>query len=189
MDLDQHSVLLVLSEAEMTAAQLDAVDTGNMPILLHTLAIDQEIPGHALATASILVLEISPNRPESLERLSAVREIYPQLPVIVAVREPNLPLVRTLLKQGVRDVVGLPLPHAELVEILKEIAAELQAELSSDVRQGQLITIMNSSKNGKSMDCMVWVMARSIGIEGVVLTRKVNRAKAPVIAISMNWNK
>ena len=144
LDLDQHSVLLVLSEAEMTAAQLGAVETGNLPILLHTLANDQEIPNQALASASILVLEVSPNRPESLERLSAVRELYPQLPVIAAVREPNLALVRTLLKQGVRDVVGLPLPHAELVEILKEISTELQSAMLSDVRQGQLITIMKS---------------------------------------------
>jgi pilus assembly protein CpaE len=144
LDLNQHAVLLVLSEAEMTAAQLDAVDAGNMPILLNTLAIDAEIPAHCLTSASILVLEVSPLHPASLERLSAVRDLYPQLPVIAAVRDANLPLVRTLLKQGVRDVVGLPLPHAELVEILKEISAELQAELSSDVAQGQLVTIMKS---------------------------------------------
>lgn len=144
LDLDRQSVLLVLSEAEMVAAQLDAVDAGAMPILLNTLPIDAEIPGSALASASILVLEVSPGHPASLERLSAVRDFYPNLPVIAAVRDANLPLVRTLLKQGVRDVVGLPLPHAELVEMLKEISAELQAELSSEVQQGQLITIMKS---------------------------------------------
>ena len=144
LDLDRHSVLLVMSEAEMIAAQLDAVDAGNMPILLNTLSADAEIPAHALASASILVLEVSPGHPASLERLSAVRDLYPQLPVIAAVRDANLPLVRTLLKQGVRDVVGLPLPHAELVEILKEISAELQAELSADIAQGQLVTIMKS---------------------------------------------
>jgi pilus assembly protein CpaE len=144
LDLDRHSVLLVLSEAEMIAAHFDAVDAGNMPILLSTLAIDAEIPAHMLAAASMLVLEVSPGYPASLERLAAVRDLYPQLPVIAAVRDANLPLVRTLLKQGVRDVVGLPLPHAELVEILKEISAELQAESSSDVKQGQLVTIMKS---------------------------------------------
>ncbi len=144
LDLDRHSVLLVLSEAEMSAAQLDAVDAGNMPILLSTLAADAEIPVHMLASASMVVLEVSPGYPASLERLAAVRDLYPQLPVIAAVRDANLPLVRTLLKQGVRDVVGLPLPHAELVEILKEISAELQAELSSDIAQGQLVTIMKS---------------------------------------------
>ena len=36
LDLDRHSVLLVLSEAEMIAAQLDAVDAGSMPILRST---------------------------------------------------------------------------------------------------------------------------------------------------------
>ena len=115
-----------------------------MPILLATLPTNAEIPGHTLSGASILVLEVSPDHPASLERLSAVRDLYPGLPVIAAVRDANLPLVRTLLKQGVRDVVGLPLPHAELVEILKEISSELQAELSSDVQQGQLVTIMKS---------------------------------------------
>ena len=144
LDLDRHSVLLVLSEAEMIAAQLDAVDAGNMPILLQTLDINQEISAEALASARILVLEVSPDHPESLERLSAVRELYKLLPIIAAVRDPKVSLVRTLLKQGVRDVVSLPLPHAELVEILKEISAELQAELSSDVAQGQLVTIMKS---------------------------------------------
>ena len=144
LDLNQQTVLLVLSEAEMTAALLDAVDAGRLPILLHTLSIGQEIPANALENASILVLEVSPNHPVSLERLSAVRELHPRLPLIAAVRDANLKLVRTLLKQGVRDVVGLPLPHAELVEILKEISAELQAELSSDVQQGQMITVMKS---------------------------------------------
>lgn len=31
LDLDQHSVLLVMSEDEMAAAQLEAVDAGAMP--------------------------------------------------------------------------------------------------------------------------------------------------------------
>jgi pilus assembly protein CpaE len=144
LDLDQQSVLLVLSEAEMIAARFDAVDAGSMPILLHTLPSDADIPAQALANASILVLEVSPNHAASLKRLSAVRDQYPQLPVIAAVRDANLPLVRALLKQGVRDVVGLPLPHADLVEMLKEISTELQAEHSQNVTQGQLVTIMKS---------------------------------------------
>ena len=144
LDLDRHSVLLVMSEAEMVAARLDAVDASAMPILLNTLPADAEIPSAALAGASILVLEVSPANPASLERLSAVRALYPNLPVIAAVRDANLPLVRTLLKQGVRDVVGLPLPHAELIEILREISAELRAEPVSGVALGQLVTIMKS---------------------------------------------
>ncbi|MFN3620929.1 CpaE family protein [Sphingorhabdus sp.] len=144
LDLDRHSVLMVMSEAEMAAAQLDAVDAGALPILLKTLPADAEIPPSALSSASVLVLEVSPASNASLERLSAVRALYPELPVIAAVRDANLPLVRALLKQGVRDVVGLPLPHAELVEILREISTELRAKPSSEVALGQLVTIMKS---------------------------------------------
>lgn len=144
LDLDQHSVLLVMSEDEMAAAQLEAVDAGAMPMLLKTLAADAEIPSVALAGATIMVLEVAPANPASMERLSAARARYPDLPVIAAVRDAGLPLVRALMKQGVRDVIGLPLPHAELVEILRETSSELRSEPESEVALGQLVTIMKS---------------------------------------------
>ena len=40
LDLDRHSVLLVMSEAEMAAAQPDAVDAGTMPIFVKILPAD-----------------------------------------------------------------------------------------------------------------------------------------------------
>ena len=40
--------------------------------------------------------------------------------------------------------------------------------------------LINSSKKGESIDCMERVISRSIGKEGVVSTRKVNMAKAPI---------
>lgn len=144
LDLDRQSVLLVMSEAEMAEAQFDAVDARWVPLLLNILPADAEISSDALANASILVLEVSPANPASLERLSAARALYPELPIIAAVRDAKLPLVRTLLKQGVRDVLSLPLPHAELLEILRELSAELRVEPSPDIALGQLVTIMKS---------------------------------------------
>jgi pilus assembly protein CpaE len=144
LDLNQHSVLLVLSEAEMNAAHIEAVDAANLAILLATLPADAEISAAALENASILVLEIAPQLPASLERLFAIRQLYPKLPIIAAVRDADLQLVRTLLKQGVRDVVGLPLPHAELVEILREISHQLDTQNTVSVKQGELITVMKS---------------------------------------------
>lgn len=113
-------------------------------MLLKTLAADAEIPSVALAGATIMVLEVAPANPASMERLSAARARYPDLPVIAAVRDAGLPLVRALMKQGVRDVIGLPLPHAELVEILRETSSELRSEPESEVALGQLVTIMKS---------------------------------------------
>jgi pilus assembly protein CpaE len=143
LDLKSRSVLLVLSEAEMTNAQIDSV---NMPqqMLLSTLAADAEIPANQIAQASLLVLEIKPNLPRSLERFEAVRHLHPDLPVIAAIRDADLPLVRTLLKKGVRDVVGLPLSHAELAAIVNEICEQLDVRAAKDVQQGQLVSVLKS---------------------------------------------
>jgi pilus assembly protein CpaE len=143
LDLKSRSVLLVLSEAEMTNAQIDSV---NMPqqMLLSTLAADAEIPANQIAQASLLVLEIKPDLPRSLERFEAVRHLHPDLPVIAAIRDADLPLVRTLLKKGVRDVVGLPLSNAELAAIVNEICEQLDVRAAKDVQQGQLVSVLKS---------------------------------------------
>ena len=143
LDLKSRSVLLVLSEAEMINAQLDTV---NMPqqMLLLTLQPDAEIPAQQLEQASVLVLEIKPDLPGSLQRFAAVRQLYPDLPVIAAIRGADLPLVRTLLKQGVRDVTGLPLSHSELAAIVNEICEQLDARGATDVHQGQLVSVLKS---------------------------------------------
>ena len=176
LDLE-HSVLLVMSEDEMAAAQLEAVDAGAMPMLLKTLAADAEIPSVALAGATIMVLEVAPANPASMERLSAVRARYPDLPVIAAVRDAGLPLVRALMKQGVRDVIGLPLPHAELVEILRETSSELRAEPESEVALGQLVTVMKSVGGAGAT-----TIATHLGSE--LAARKTSRGGSPRAAPS-----
>lgn len=143
LDLKSRGVLLVLSEAEMTNARIDSV---NIPqqMLLSTLQPDAEIPTEQIAQASLLVLEIKPDLPGSLERFEAVRQTHPELPVIAAIRNADLPLVRTLLKKGVRDVVGLPLSHAELAAIVSEICEQLDARGRPEVQQGQLVSVLKS---------------------------------------------
>jgi pilus assembly protein CpaE len=143
LDLKSLSVLLVLSEAEMTDAQIDSV---SMPqqLLLSMLAPDAAIPPEQIEQASLLVLEIRPDLPGSLERFEAVRQVHPHLPVVAAIRNADLPLVRTLLKKGVRDVVGLPLSHAELAAIVNEVCEQLDSHSRSEVEQGQLVSVLKS---------------------------------------------
>lgn len=143
LDLKSRSVLLVLSEAEMTNARLDAVDMPQQ-MLLSTLNPDAEIPAEQIAQASLILLEIKPELPGSLQRFEAMRQLHPNMPVIAAIRNADLPLVRTLLKKGVRDVVGLPLSHAELAAIVNEVCEQLDARVAKDVHQGQLISVLKS---------------------------------------------
>src|ERR1041384_8121228 len=53
---------------------------------------------------------------------------------------------------------------------------------------GQLIAVIKAAKIGELMDCKARSIARSIGKEGVVFTRNVSTAKAPIAANSEIWN-
>jgi len=56
-------------------------------------------------------------------------------------------------------------------------------------KPGQLTKSIRAAKGGQVMDCMARVMARSMGKEGVVLTRIVKVVNAPTMAISPIMNK
>jgi pilus assembly protein CpaE len=144
LDLKSRSVLLVLSEAEMTSAQFDDVAIGQAQVLISTLAPDARVDAVQLDAACLLILEIRPDLPKSLDRLKQIRASHPDLPIIAAIRDANLTLVRALLKQGVRDVVALPLAQSDLAAIIAEVCSELDAEKAAEVEQGQLISVLKS---------------------------------------------
>jgi pilus assembly protein CpaE len=143
LDLKSRSVLLVLSEAEMNNAQLDAVAMPQQ-LVLSTLQPDAEIPLAVIEQASLLIIEIRPDMPGSRERFEAVRHNYPDLPVIAAIRNADLTLVRSLVKEGVRDIVGLPLSNSELARIVAEVCDELDGRSGAEVQQGQLVSVLKS---------------------------------------------
>lgn len=144
LDLKSRSVLLVLSEAEMTSAQFDDVAIGQAQVLISTLAPDARVDAVQLDAACLLILEIRPDLPKSLDRLKQIRSSHPDLPIIAAIRDANLTLVRALLKQGVRDVVALPLAQLDLAAIIAEVCSELDAAKAAEVEQGQLISVLKS---------------------------------------------
>jgi pilus assembly protein CpaE len=90
------------------------------------------------------VVEIKPDLPASHQRFRALRQLYPELPVIAAIRNADLTLVRTLVKEGVRDIVGLPLSHSELAKIVAEVCQELEVRTGAEVHQGQLVSVLKS---------------------------------------------
>jgi pilus assembly protein CpaE len=144
LDLKSRSVLLVLSEAEMTKAHFEDVAIGQAQVLLSTLQPDATVDHAQLEHASILILEIRPDLQGSLDRLKAIHKAHPDLPIIAAMRDADLKMVRMLLKQGVRDVVSLPLSHSELASIIAEICDELDARKAAEVTQGQLVSVLKS---------------------------------------------
>lgn len=85
----------------------------------------EPVPADVLAEARLLVLETDPGTPQSLLRIRAVRKDRRALPIIAALRGMDVTAVRTLVREGIADVIELPiLPH-DLAALVDEVAARL----------------------------------------------------------------
>jgi pilus assembly protein CpaE len=108
------------------------------------LAIGSEsaLPGDAIDNASLVVLEVDPSNPASLRRLSLLRSAKPDLPVIAALADANVALVRTLVRQGVVDVVSLPFNPEELLQVCLSVATDAQKAATTETHLAPLVAIV-----------------------------------------------
>lgn len=89
------------------------------------LAADVALPDEVMSRAVVLVLEVDPASQASLNRVSAVRQKRPSLPLIVALEQADLAMTRTLIRQGVSDVATLPFDVEELTAQLLDTSASV----------------------------------------------------------------
>lgn len=109
-------------------AQLDVLRqagaSARMPaIRLRDLPIGSAVPEDVVSAARVLVVEVNPAVPASLARIAQLRAQRPDLPLIVAIESADLTLVRTMLRQGVHDVVALPFDPDGLTSAILEASA------------------------------------------------------------------
>jgi pilus assembly protein CpaE len=104
------------------------------------------VPDDLLARASCIVVEVDPAEPASLERLAVIRRKTPKLPQVVALAGANVALVRSLVKQGVADVVSLPF---EMEELLQASVAAVEASIATvskaDSKLAPVIAVVKST--------------------------------------------
>lgn len=86
-------------------------DANLVPLELHEEVTDAHLLG-----AGILVVHVDPAEPSSMRRIEKIRAEHPALPQIVALQSADIGLVRTLVREGVSDVVSLPLSPEELLQ-------------------------------------------------------------------------
>ena len=127
-----------------TSDQIDALNAAKgAPWIadanLIALELDQEITDLHLLGAGIVVLHVDPDVSSSMKRIEKVRALRPDLPQIVALDSADLRLVRTLVRQGVADVVGLPLSPEELLQVA---IAVMEVEAANDDSQASLAPLI-----------------------------------------------
>ena len=142
--LDSNHVHLVLSERELNASDMSDGADGNVSVTLDMLELDAPIPAGMFDGAHIAVVEVSGEVPSSVERIANVRTSYPEMPVIAAMRDSNLSIVRSLLHEGVADVLELPLNPENLTEVINRILSDKKFQTKTDVEPAKIISVIKS---------------------------------------------
>ena len=132
-------LLIVASEPYVDELMAAITPAERMTISCLALPPTASVPEDLLARASCIVLEVDPAVPESLERLATVRRKAPALPQVVALAGANVALVRSLVKQGVADVVSLPF---EMEELLQASVAAVEARIAATPKSTKLAPVV-----------------------------------------------
>lgn len=137
--------MLVAATPEHVASVVDADNRRSFPGLeAFACRNDQQIPAHLIAAAQVLIVEVDPDVPHSIDRLIELGRQYPALPRIAAIANASVPLVRTLVREGVTDVVSLPFQIEELLDASLNAIAAVKARAQSAVKLAPLVAVVGS---------------------------------------------
>jgi len=120
--------LLLAASPEQLAAIQGADRVGAFPgLLTFSGALDEPVPAHLLHAARAIVIEVDPGNAASLDRLRVIGRDYPDLPRIAAIADATVALVQTLVREGVSDVIVLPLHPGELLDAALRALAQARS--------------------------------------------------------------
>lgn len=103
-------------------------------------AVDRDIFGEA----AVIVLEVAPDSAMSVGRLAAAAQLPRRPLVVAAIREPSLAQIRTLLREGAKDVIALPLAADDLTALLTQLRKDLEAARDDRQCDGKTVSVIGS---------------------------------------------
>lgn len=137
-------IKLLISEAEFARSALSTDEFSNLSFELVSLAADAPVLSDMVGDAELLVVELDGGDPRSMQRLTALRTRYPGLPMIVALRDGDLATTRALIRQGVNDVIALPVQRAEFDDAVNNLLAQTAKEAIADAGLAPVIAVAQS---------------------------------------------
>lgn len=137
--------MLIVAGPEHVAKIEQAEPDSQLPgLVTHACGLADRIPDELLGKAQLLVIEVDPANPASLDRLKGVGKRYPELPRIAALANATVSLVRTLIREGVSDVVTLPFKLDEMLEVSVNALEAKRERAAGAVRLGPQIAVVRS---------------------------------------------
>lgn len=137
--------MLIVAGPDRLAVLEGADKDTNLPgLTTFACASDAPVPDDLIAAAQVLVIEVDPDLPQSIDRLHSLGRRYPDLPKIAALSNASVGLVRTLVREGVTDVVSLPFQLDELLEVSANALAQLRNQASNRTTLAPLISVVGA---------------------------------------------
>jgi len=126
--------VMVVASARFIAPLVPAQTAGMFPdMALVETSPEQSVALTQVQAASLVVLEVDPADQRSMDRLVQLHRAAPRTPIIAAIPDASVTLVRALVREGVADVVALPFDLDELLETsLNALAAVHQGTAARD---------------------------------------------------------
>ena len=119
-------IKLLISEEEFARSALSRDEFSDLSFELVSLAADAPVQPDMVGDAELLVVELAADDPRSMQRLTALRARHRGLPLIVAMRDGDLATTRALIRQGVDDVIALPIQRAEFDDAVNNLTAMME---------------------------------------------------------------
>lgn len=145
LDLRSCADVLVVASAKYASSLSGALAGRSFPGLIIVEAEPSDrIADRDIRSASLAVVEVDPNDPRSVERLVQLHRANASIPVIAAIPDLSVALVRTLVREGVADVISLPFASDELLDTALDVLANRSADPVSKVRLAPMIAVTRS---------------------------------------------
>lgn len=143
LDLD-CKIKLVISPEEFGRSTMSHGDYPALAFGLLHLDAGETIGAEQVGDAELLIVELRGGDSRSMQRLQALRLQRPKLPLIVAMRDADLATTRALIRQGVDDVIALPLDRVEFNDAINNLLAVATKSRSAAVRLAPVIAVAQS---------------------------------------------
>lgn len=137
-------LLLVASQDHLNALGGGDVEQMFPGLVTFPTAVDERVPESLLGKAQVVVVEVDPGNPGSLDRLKAIGRAHPQIPRIAAITSTTVSLVQTLVREGVTDVVTLPFNLEELLDVSLRACAEAKARHGLSQKLAPQVAVVRS---------------------------------------------
>lgn len=137
-------IKLVISDEEFGRSAFVQSDYPELSFGLVNVGASDPITADHVGDAELLVVELRSDEPASMRRLTALRSQRATLPLIVAMRDGDVATTRMLLRQGVDDVISLPIQPDEFEDAVNNLLASKIKSAAREVKNAPVVAVAPS---------------------------------------------